>query len=542
MRIVDHWEKLSLAVVFIFSFYGHYSLFNNQLMHDIPLVYAADPTWHSMIAEYLAESGLVKYRPSNFALGRTDIEWFHPIILTHTLAAYLTQMTPLEAWDALWLVVTFAHIFLAFGVYLLIKRLFNPMAAVFSFALVSFPWSEIWLYPYTVGLQVNVAGMFYFPFLFYMGLRLKDGLCYSTAFFTGLIMTFIFFSHASEFFIIIGFYVILLAHSRLDKPLLKNMGFSFLVFLVLSFYFLPLVLQDYLFSKSSIIGSLGKSTVQPSFEPPVELSLSMVHILLLPFLFIGLKFIFDTFNSSRTRDYLLITAYVTFLAFFSNYIGLPSYANFRLRYFYYVFLYPFIGLGLSQSLNYLKTRYSFNEHAGAFALSCIIIFIPFFLLRPVPSRSIGLIDESTFEAFMFLKDQTPVNSSVLFIGFNQAEGLWSHRITYQAAVSQLQSDLETGRLSMIWTEVIPEGFLRSLPVRTGLFSVESTLEVGGFNVTMCDTDFIMFKTFGGDLNPYVGAYMEYMNETHDILFINDNAVIIGRSVSQRDCYERIFWV
>jgi hypothetical protein len=70
MLVLSSWERLSLAVMFILSFYGHYSFFDNQLKHEIPLIYGADLTWHSMITEHLAESGIVKYLPSYFALGR----------------------------------------------------------------------------------------------------------------------------------------------------------------------------------------------------------------------------------------------------------------------------------------------------------------------------------------------------------------------------------------------------------------------------------------------------------------------------------------
>lgn len=525
-------KEIAISLILCISVAGYYFYFDSKPIHEVPNLVSADNSFHTAITYGIEQEKTVRYRPL-FLSNNTRIELFEPLVL-YVQSAILSELTGLREWDTVWLWVIISRIFIGVGIFLLLRRTVGEWPALIALPLLVFPWEESFHYPFKIGFQIFHVGMLYLAFavfLFYTTLkRNKDDKKVMAG--LGLFITYLLYSHFSDVGMLVIFIILWIALSAIQSLergifALKTIILPSIVVAILSAYYLPYSIFAFGASESM---RFGVPTGEPGGEPIINLNSQIMNPILLLFTLYGL-YVFLNSKQKDSYQAVWVISYII-VAFFSNYVGFPSYLNYRMRYFSYLVLYPFAGLGIFEIIK-RKSKPIQLPRFSIFA-SLGIIFIGITILNPLPKSIGSVINENMWSAFKWIDANTSQDSLVLFLGFNQIEGIQAHRNSRNSQTQYYISAVQNQVLVQIWKAEL-WAFWKGLPQRRGFFSYARLTEEDSENVSICDPDYLYFRTFSGQAESYALGYAYILQDTHKITFRNEDAVILEKISDNENC-------
>ena len=353
-------EKIFLILFFaILLFVGPGILFDHKIKHDFPFAYgSSDSFQHQVRAEAIKDAGNFKYEAFYISKGIENSIGRYPPALYH-LAVNLSYAAGIETYDSIYFIVLFFEIIAAFIMYFVVRN-FNKTAAMLSMPLSLLVFS----FPVSLGILwghwPSLLAQSFLVLLFWSIMRLdldKSFLMIAFSFSATAI------AHTSEaifaFIFLAIFFGIKVLTKKFSKSDFKNMVISFIIFFVISFYYLVIFMSTWAKSQPY------EFSVQPVWEGNPGFYIAGFGLLLIPII-LGIVF---SFSKVRDINVSFIAAYAMLISGFLNYAGFES-RSFQIRFFWPVYLSVFFGFGAYVFLKFIVKKWN-----PVYTYALIIIFI-----------------------------------------------------------------------------------------------------------------------------------------------------------------------
>ncbi len=549
MRLLNNVTKehlLELIFLFLitglFLWNGAAILFDQKITHDFPWGYlATDAFQHQTRIQWIKDVGSYYYEPPYLSAGLKDVIGTYPPLIHHASIA-LSYASGLEVYDASYFLVFVFGIFSLLTVYLILKE-FHPFVALLGIPLVLFTFFVKGSWDgYYFGHWPSLIGNFFFIVCCWSlsKIDLKKSYLLIALFLSGSA-----FGHTSStiftgLFIIV-FFAIKFALKRLQLSQVKTFFIALIIFLAFSSYYLLLFQQSWLQTQPYKFYILTEG----------EWSLGGGIFTLTDF-----KAMFPLVLLGAVLSLVIITKennFAPLFSLFSLFAGLTNYVGFRNRAFNFRFHWPITlaflsGFSIFWLLKFVNKNW---KYVLVLAFSTILTISLVYAYAPQKTSTPGLLDENTWKALMWLKDNTSENSQVYFWygdGYDQAAFLGNSKrsvtlVRPEAFADALRNNtIKRKYLSQFYTEYGAGGLRRN-----GLFNV-SLLQKDKYysdlasyhEVDICNYDYHVF-TKSSKYVPVLGVYNLII--ANDLLknswikqvYDNPNIIILKNENNGVDC-------
>jgi len=533
-------KRAEIIFILIFVFFAIFlkigQPWNYSIAHAHPQFFNAnDNFFHASLSEYVKVNGSAAFTPIYMVGGYGDVVGYQPPLLHH-LSAMVSNLTGLQTYDTTYIVVIFLTCFGYILVYFAIKKV-NETLAILSLPFMLGIYAFAFEIANAFGMSVFVIGSFFvFAFLWCMeNFERKYSFILLALFLSGMAI-----GHTTEMIFSLGFLVFYLAvrffKNGLDKKEIRSVVLGILIFAVISVYYLIIFYYTWMKAQPFVFSVME----QPAFAPGFPVTLGSFGVTQF-FIYIGMLFFVFMLLVKEDSDKVkvkaaspVILAGVFFLVIgFTNYIGFGVRA-FQTRIFWPVYLSSFMGL----AIYFIPARFGKWKSRYVYAIAGLLLVI-FFFNHYGGLQSGGLIDQKTWDGFMWIKENTPENASVFHF--------------YSALITQPHSIFATERVPYyvnlddyidgIKNQVVKKEYKSdifalddtNIPYRNGLFSYGYHINDPDYkNRTpgMWNMDYYFLVVGGSDPNPnlitynrYVGQYL--LNQTWiEPAYANDEVVIL----------------
>jgi len=376
-----------------------------------------------------------------------------------------------------------------------IIRDFNKNIAILSLPITSLIFSVGAYTGFTWGHWPAVVAQVFLVMLFWVYFRINIKGSYILL---GIIISALIMTHTSEaifgvLFITLYFVFALLFKKFKFKHVKTTLLGGFISFII-SFYFL--VIFKFAWGYQAGFGIVRETSYKSTFY------LADFKILLV---FVILGVIFSIYQLYKKREHIAVISAVSMLLIgYSNYYGL-GYRPFELRILWPVFLCFFFGAGIYYLIKLFIKKYKLI-YSVVIALGFIVLINTSNGIDSIPKTSRfttnGLLDPYHWQAFNWIRDNTPVDSEIfLFHGdiYNQDALLRNmHRKHYFVIAKYYINALQNNTIKRNYVARLAADYGVGMPYRISFFSFGSKLEeAGGYEIRtkerdICDYDYYVF--------------------------------------------------
>jgi hypothetical protein len=531
-----HLEFLFLLFVFsLLLWMGVAGVYQNKLSHDFPHGFMAmDSFWKLGRAQNLDQTGNQFYAQEHLASDLEGVvETYPPLLATSTVL--LHRLSGLEVYDSIFFLTVLFAVFAALVMYLLIRD-FNKNLAIIAAGLFGFLFYGSFYIGHIWGRGPLIIGSMFLVTIFWSINKLKLKRSYLLV---GFLLAASFLSHPPEFMIAIAFivfyFVIQLLIKRFNFSELKTTIIAVALSLILSLSYLPIFLIGGGNSGIKLFTVITKSS-----EPaPYALDFSFFLI----FIVIGAIFAILHFIKKKKINVALLVSLFMLLITYSNYLGNAKRA-FQNRYFWPIYLSLFFALGIYHLAKIVIKKWK-SSYSLIMGVGLLILFLIFF---HQPITSPGLANEYNWDAFEWIRAETPENAKLYFFygdSYGQSSFLSStFRSSYLVNTDDYVKALNEGKIKqhLLTKEIRMKG---KLPYKTGMLSYGSYIDDGVRNYTVekiedvCEFDYYIADR--GSRYPELANYNILMlntlikNEWIEEVYSNSLVVVLKNNNPGADC-------
>lgn len=529
-----HVEIIFLVILFgTFLYLGPANVLDNKISHEFPYgYYASDAFWHQLYTRHLSETGSFRYYGSYFRAGIENTLAVNPPILYHISAAF-SGLTGIETYDTIYILTYILSIFGAFAFYFTIRK-FSRNIAILSAPLFLLIFTGTFIFALTWGFWHGTLASVYLLAMFWSiaNINLKKSFYLLGIFLTGTALT-----HTPEFIFALGFIIfyfgIKTVFKGLKKSHLKKLGLAAVITFILSIYYL-IIFKFVWAVKGSF--QFGVQTFDPAkaFYLITFEHFTWIKYLILLGLIISI-FMYKKFSVA------LYSGIFMFIIGYTNYIGFGRRA-YGIRYFWPIYLSVFFGVISYFILKWLVKKW--NPTYSAVLALVFIIIIGFNFYRPFSGS--GLINSQIWDAFEFIRGNTPEDSKVLFMygdAYDQdAMQPNIRRVPTQIVVSNYFQTAQSGKLGRYFDMKLVYESAGKVATRQGLFKFTDNIPniIKYFKGDICDYDYFVIDIASRNqgLGQYNLFYKEKLKENGLIKEVfNNNFVVILNNEDHGDCFE-----
>ena len=438
-------EHIFLLIIFATLLHtGVSNLWDHKLDHDYPYSYlAGDAFQHWVRTDGIKQTESYRVRVPFQSYGYDDVIGDYPPIIFH-LAIIFSDLSGLETYDTILLIVFLAAISAAFLVYLIIKD-YNKHIAIISLPFSLLIFSGAAYTGFTWGHWPSLLAQFFLIGIVWAmkNIDLKKSYLLIAIFFAATFLT-----HSSEailgFLFIIFFLLITLYEKNKFKDRLKTSIFAGIISFIIIAYYLFIFQNTWAKGQSysfSVVKAAGGS-------PTVQMAMfSIFAIIILAGLIIAFILLF------QKKSHIATTAAIFFMIMgYTNYIGFHSRA-FQIRYLWPIYLSIFIGIPLYYGLKAISKKWNIHY---SYVISILLLLLLLNTFGVASSLSLphyekfsspGMMDPFHWDAYQWIDQNTPEDAKVLFLygdQFGQTNYILSvKRVPYKIDENDFLTTLQT---------------------------------------------------------------------------------------------------
>jgi len=544
INIKKYLEVFILILSFsILLWAGCAKLWDNKIQHDFPFGYLASDTFqHQTRTQGIKEAGNYRYEQFYNMAGLEGVIGYYPPLHQH-LGVIFSYITGLEVYDAAYLLIFLLACFGILTMYVIIRD-FNKNIAVLSLPAAFLIFSGGPYTGFTWGHWPAVVAQVFLVMLFWAYLRINLKKSYLLI---GVIISALILTHTSEavftLLFITLYFVFTLLLRRFKFSDIKTTIIGGLISFIITFYFL--VMFKFIWGYQAQFGIVKESIDRTTFY------LTDFKILLI---FVILGIIFSIYQLYKKRFHIAVISSLSMLLIgYSNYYGL-GYRPFELRIFWPVFLCFFFGAGIYFLIKLFIRRYKFI-YSIIIALVFIILINSSNNINLIPKTSRfttnGLMDSYHWQAFNWIKDNTPIDSEIfLFHGdiYNQDALLRNmHRVHYFVRAKDYINSLQNKTIKREYVARRAADYGTGMPYRKSFFSFGSRLEdAGGYEIRTKKRDICIFDYYIFDKASQQPVLAQYnmlianellQNEWIQAVYGNEYVIILENNKPGDDCID-----
>lgn len=530
----------SIIFIVMLGLFARYTPYDGKITHSIPLtVNAGDPNSRLSEAEYVLETGRVKYMPWWFT-GEKDLLMTQPP-LNLVLAAMMAGASGLEVFDSVYFNAVIAAIGVALCFFVLFSQVFkNKMLGLLAAALLIYPIEQFFHYQINIGMYANFSTVLFYPIILLFAYEFSKNPSWANAFLLSLGVALQFMMHSSEavvFGAAIGSYLLLFERKAIGWKKLIGAG---VIFAVLIAPYFPIFYSNFVLAN---IGGgeettlfHGEEITAPAHEPQIYLT----NVLNPLFYILALLAIIVTWRKKEYRFLSYIFLFYIFVIFLLAKFGIGTYyITIRTRPIFFAFAYPLVAIGLYTIAASLRRFVPVRKTVFMAGLVVLVIAAQAYSVSQVQPRSGFLFNEESYRGFQWLKQNTPENATIMCFGCQQFEGLTSHRViaqpTYweQITAEQMLALANKSKNTSLRLEL--SGYSDQRLAKKGLFGFEKRGLIGYHERDICTFDYFVFKPSQnfGQLYVQIGQNMIERNSSQ--AYGTDHFVVIKNSHKGGDC-------
>ena len=400
-------DKETLFLMFVVGLLLWISLGNlwgHTLNHSMPIgTLASDNFLHLHYPEYLLESKTMQYTSVAASSGFNDVIWHYGVILS-PLAAIFSKMSGLKTYDSLMFIVYFFAIIASLVMYFCIKK-FSMKIAILSLPLTVFLFSRNFYFIFLWGqYQMLIANLFAFLAIWALININKKKIFILLAIFISVS----FIAHASEAMVIVAFilffYLIKLIFKKINFSELKEIGKAGILSVILLSYYLLI------FKNSYLPGFEGKSLIDLN-ESYTEY---LRTVYLSSFGLITIIIIVGIILILLIKKIEVVTLYPIFMILFgyANFLGgTLGTKSIPQRFMWPISLSLLFGFVLYFMIMCIPIKIK-KTYIMIISIAITLLFVQIYYVKMGPS---SLINQEQWDSIMWIKENTPHNSKILFL-------------------------------------------------------------------------------------------------------------------------------
>lgn len=469
-------EPFLLILIFgMLLFLGFNGLFDHKLTHEFPQGFQANDAFYKYNrASYLIETGSFEHPELYTVDERTDL-----FQRDNPLAAFLTAVYSLngnipgyDSWQFLGIII---KIFSVFVVYLIIRKI-NPKVALASLGLAPFIFIKNNMISFHFGWIPITIAMTLIIFIIWSILNFELSAAWLIF---GLGISAVLLTHLPEFYYGVLISIVLFGYLLIktkDLKIIKKVLFGTVIFLLLTAYFLPLMIYTSLsLSKDESVTAIGVFQ-EPTFPITVFNDLGIFGYLVI----FGILFSIYYCYKHKEKIIYFIPFYVLIIISNLTLFGMHD-RFYQVRYFWPVIFMIFFGLGIYFMLEIifkLKSAQMVNDYWKNICFGIVVVGLIILsgYIYYTPTTSQGLVaNQEMWAGMQWVKNELPQNHSILIVhGDNyQQVGtfLMFGKVIHQIKDEDYFAKLNTGQITgtyMIRKFVHGYDYL----TRTGFFTFE----------------------------------------------------------------------
>ena len=364
-------------------------------------------------------------------------------------------------------------------------------------------------------------------------------------------------THTSEtifaFIFLALFFAIKLIVKKLNKNDIKNMALSFMIFFIISFYYLVI------FQNTWAKGQIYSFAVQPVWEGNPGFYIAGFGLLLIPMI---LGFIFST-SKLKNLHISIILGLAMLISGFLNYAGFQL-RSFQIRFFWPIYLSVFVGFGIYILFKFVFKKWNFVYTSVIFIILMVlfsgVIKLPILkqtdnqVIPSVPNinrvTSPGIMNPFHWEALSWINDNTETDATIYFFYgdiYNQDALLRNtKRVHYQVDPNDFIKSLQERKIKKEYITEFPGDTGGGISYRTSFFRFEDSTKglPPGFHLGLkdiCNFDYYVFDKVSRQeaLAQYnLLIAQELVNKDYiNTVFDNQVVIILKNENKGADCIE-----
>lgn len=527
-------------------FLGYSNLAENKLEHEFPYgLLASDSFQQQTRVESIKDAGNYKKEAFYIVKGFKDVMGYYPPLIHH-LGVLFSYVSGLEAYDTTYFMVFLISIFAAGLMYIIIRQ-YNKKIAILSLPLSILIFSQKSYIGYVWGHWGSITAQAILIFTFWSITRLDYK---NMEIILGIFLGAVGLAHTSELVYVamfMAYYAIyLLFNKKFTLKIIKKIGISSIIALLLSGYYLFIFANTFLASNPY---SFTISTAADWGGTPLFYLKDFQALLII----MGVGAILGLFLIKKINIPVLIGFFMLFIGY-TNYIGFRIRA-FQSRFFWPIYLSIFLGLGLYIIIKFIPKKF---RVLSTYSISIIMILALSNVIAipniPTYNRisSPGLMDKYHWEAFKWISENTPQDSKIYFFYgdvYDQDAILRNSKRTHAQIVSkEFVGYLQNKSIKRYYATEWPADHGAGIPYWKSFMSIGRHLKDDnneGYIVYNTTVDVCVFDYFVLDKYSRQQALTQYniiianelVNNSAQVVFNNDLVVILKNNRVNGDCIE-----
>lgn len=531
-----------LIVIGLLLWVGLGTIYEHKISHDYPHGFMATDSFLKLSrAKQLDASGNHECMPSYLNRGYTDVIETYPPGVSY-LTVSLSKVAGIELYDSIFLLSIIYAILAALVMYIIIKD-FNKKVAILSAGLLGFLFQTKFITGHIFGWSPLILGSLFLIVVFWILLRFD---LKKSWILLGLFMAGAFLAHPPEAMIAAAFMLIYLGigyvKERKVKKTIKDVT-SFAkaavisIMLAANYIIVFFVFGKQTYGSTSIIQFTKEVITKPAYPAPF---LADFGIWLIP---IVIGIIIAVLAFKKTKHLAIYASGFIVVYTFANYLRLVGHRVFQTRYLWPIFFAVFFGLGIYQICKLISKDVK-KSYLMVISIFFLVLFIAIFFK---PTQGTGLANEYNWDALMWIKENTPSDSTVYFFygdSYSQHAFLsYTNRISYMTHTKSFIEGLQQGEVKQSYESRIVLN-KPIFPYRKSLFTIgDHYFEDGPFDMDkerdICNFDYLIFDKVSR--TPQLTQYNMLIrgellsNEWIKEVYSNEAVSILKNNEKGKDC-------
>ncbi len=539
IRVVETGLLVIFTIVFLWL--GTGVMLDHQIAHPFPVGYLASDTFlHQSTAEGIKELGSYQEFPPYMTGGVENTAGLNPPIFNH-LAAAMSQLTGLEVYDTMPLLVFVFLLLSALGMYLVIRR-YNKHLALLALPFMFLSYHAVFPLGITFGQWDFYPGMAMFiGFVWLLSVSMKSKYIPLGIFLGGTFLT-----HPPETFWIIGFsglygLLLLVQHRKIPWKYGRTLIYSGIVAAAMTLPYIHLFLVAWLPSRSSTVLRATAFPTQANVGHP---------IVLVEQLGVWQWFLYAGLIAAVALIVLKWKAIIPLLfGLFSFGIGYTIFIGFdkamQYRFMWPIALSVLFPLAIFFLAKIFLKKWSILLSIGAAVVLSVLVV----LSVQSPLQFGSLVDQTRWDSIQWIADTTPDDSKVLFMygdAYEQSSLLYNtKRLAFFIDSQRYVQAIQERRISREYEASFASPGSK-FPARTSpltykivTFDPEVIPLTAGI-MDICQFDYWIFDKVSRQ--PVLAQYnllvaQQLVNRNATVAYENDGVLILGNPNPGGDCIE-----
>ncbi|MEM4254071.1 MAG: DUF6541 family protein [Candidatus Woesearchaeota archaeon] len=526
---------IAIIAIVCIGFFARYAPYEGKIVHDYPVtINAGDPNSRLSEAEYVLESGSVKFMPPWFT-GEKDLLTTQPP-LNLILAAMVAGASGLKVFDVFYLNAVLASIGSALCFFVLFSRVFqNRILGLLAAGLLVFPLEKFFHYQINIGMYATFSTTLYFPMILLFTYELIKKPSWPNALLLVFALVSQFNMHASEAIVsgaVVSSYLVFFE--------LKNVGWKRLVVagalaVLMCLPYLPPLFFNYL------QGHQGATFIQkgelspPSHEPQIFLTNVLSPVL-------WVLVLIALIVTWKNKEYRLLNyaffAYVLIIFILAKFGIGTYYVAIRGRPIFFIVAYPLVAIGLYSVANVVRRFVPVSKQVFFGCMIALVIAGQAYAASNVQGLGGSLYTEDIYKGFLWIRQNTPENATLLCFGCNQLESTSSHRVSAQAAFWEqdgAEQLLQIANKNNTPLRIQIVGYTDERIYRKGFLNYRKRGALGDHTRDICTFDYFAFRPSTQESLAVFNQILQNLLAKNASVVYNTPQMVILKNAHQGGC-------